>query len=130
MNEADLRAVMRSFQGGSEGRFTHPFNPRFIYTEGVRAVAQRAGAYWLLDIVATEVFERVDKNNQHAILKLYVNGSTGLLELSFSDEEKQPWQKFIPGTDFPEGTWVFEVAPNGFDAFPVRPIVMSLIEEH
>lgn len=130
MTETDLRDVLREFSGGSDVRYRHPLNKNFQYTEGVRAMAINAGAYWLLDVAATEVAALVTERNRHSLLKFYVNGSTGLMELTFDDREKDPWRKLIPYTDFPEGTWVFEVTPDGMDGHPSRPIVMSLIEEH
>ncbi|MFI4854690.1 MAG: DUF6876 family protein [Phycisphaerales bacterium JB065] len=43
---------LRRFTGSLE-RFRHPLNRRVIYTPGVRYLAEQAGAYWLLDIIAS-----------------------------------------------------------------------------
>ncbi len=51
----NLKNLMNEWSGGSDGRTRHMFNRRFIMTEGVMAVAQAAGCFWLLDIIATEV---------------------------------------------------------------------------
>lgn len=51
----ELRHELRQHTGG-EQIFRHSLNAGFNYTEGVRAFAQQAGggAYWLLDILATQ----------------------------------------------------------------------------
>ena len=38
---------------GAEDYFRHGLNPRLIYTDGVKYLADQAGAYWLIDIVAS-----------------------------------------------------------------------------
>lgn len=40
---------------GSLERYRHPLNPRVVYTPGVRFLAEQAGAYWLLDVVASYI---------------------------------------------------------------------------
>ena len=45
-------ADLRQFTGSLE-RFRHPLNPRVIYTPGVQFLAEQAGAYWLLDVIAS-----------------------------------------------------------------------------
>ena len=46
----DLKTELKQFTG-SEVFFRNPLFGRFIYTEGVRYLAERAGAYWLIDYV-------------------------------------------------------------------------------
>ncbi len=43
---------LRQFTGDLE-RYRHGLNRRVIYTPGVRHVAERAGAYWLIDAIAS-----------------------------------------------------------------------------
>ena len=38
---------------GSLERYRHPFNRRVIYTPGVQFLAEKAGAYWLIDAIAS-----------------------------------------------------------------------------
>ena len=44
-------ADLQHFTGDLE-RFRHSLNRRVIYTPGIRHVAERGGAYWLLDEIA------------------------------------------------------------------------------
>lgn len=129
-----LKSVMDQFFGGSDGRFRHPFNRRFIYTEGVKAMAEEAGAYWLLDIVATEVARLVISHydatgNPRAMLTIKVADDEADIEMSFSDDAVD-WKRHIDFTDFPEGTWTFELAMDGLIDAPREVLVMLLLQEH
>ena len=45
---------LRRFTGDLE-RYRHSFNRRVIYTPGVQHLAERAGAYWLIDLIASYI---------------------------------------------------------------------------
>lgn len=49
---ATLIAELQHFTGDLE-RWRHPLYRRLIYTLGVRYLAERAGAYWLVDAIAS-----------------------------------------------------------------------------
>jgi hypothetical protein len=40
---------------GTENYYKYPLLPRFTYTDGVQYVAQKANAYWLLDVIFSHV---------------------------------------------------------------------------
>ena len=40
---------------GSESIFRHPLNPKVAYTEGIQYLAEKAGAYWLVDAIASHL---------------------------------------------------------------------------
>ncbi len=44
---------------GSENWHRHALNPKVLFTDGAKYVADEGGAYWLLDIIATA--QRYDK---------------------------------------------------------------------
>ena len=48
---------LRHFAGGLD-RYRHGFNRSVLYTEGMRHVAERGGAYWLLDAIASHIGSR------------------------------------------------------------------------
>lgn len=54
MNTPLTHADLRQFTGDLE-RFLHPFARGVIYTPGIRYLAQRAGAYWLIDEIALAI---------------------------------------------------------------------------
>ena len=45
---------LRHFTGDLE-RYRHQFNRRVIYTPGVQHLAERGGAYWLIDLIASYI---------------------------------------------------------------------------
>ena len=49
-----LSSQLAEFTGTTQ-YFSHPLVRAFCYTDGVKALAELAGAYWLLDVVASYV---------------------------------------------------------------------------
>ena len=45
---------LRQFTGDLD-RYRHPLNPKVIYTPGIKHMAERGGAYWLIDVVVSYV---------------------------------------------------------------------------
>lgn len=129
--------VIHSWIGGSDGRTRHPFNRRFIYTEGVKAVADLAGAYWALDIVATEVAPIAlklwdDEGDGMSFLKFDVNEdcSCTLTLDDGNDNGTVHWGRCLEFTDFPAGNWVFYLAIDGVIDAPNEVLVMLLPSEY
>jgi hypothetical protein len=54
LTEADLNQFT-----GSEHWYRHALNPKVLFTDGAKYVADEGGAYWLLDIIA--LAQRYDK---------------------------------------------------------------------
>ncbi|WP_442483323.1 DUF6876 family protein [Aeoliella sp. SH292] len=52
LNPARLLAELQQFTGDSE-RYRHSLNRRVIFTPGVKYLADEAGAYWLIDAIAS-----------------------------------------------------------------------------
>lgn len=127
-NADELRAVMAEYWGGSDGRYRHALNRKLIYTEGVKAAADKAGCYWLLDIVATEVMAVMVHSEWNAVLHVHVYGGKAHLQLDIADEKS--WEKDIDLTDFPEGQWMFYLEHDRIVDFPAKVVVMLLPEEH
>lgn len=115
----ELRALLAQHYGGRD-IFKHALVGTFNYTEGVRAFAKNAGggAYWLLDIMATEPAIRdAVRGEGFCVALLSVN--EGRAELTVSrDAEVDPATKLtrplelhftraIDFTDCPDGQWKF-----------------------
>lgn len=117
-NGQELASALRGYYG-SDTIFFHPINRKVFYTEGFQFFLKNAGggAYWLLDILATEpailkgvrelgiVFVRLTVLNGQA--NLVVNADDGEPPLyhrhiSFTDCPEKPVTK-----DDPKGEWLF-----------------------
>lgn len=109
----ELRQLLRGHYG-TDTVWKHGINPRMLYTDGVRAFAQNAGqgAYWLLDILATEpAILREVRTAGIAFVKLSVSGSRAVLLVTDGGKGDQPeqvvYRRDIDITDCPEGDWIF-----------------------
>jgi hypothetical protein len=117
---ARLQSALAHFTGDLE-RYRHPLNRRVIYTPGVRYLADEAGAYWLIDAIASWIgsrrFEAALRDDPALasihFWRLDVYGDRTALLRAFPDAEEPPFiEQEIPYSDFPLGSadiWV------GFD---------------
>jgi hypothetical protein len=130
----ELKNVCDSFSGGSDGRYRHWFNRRFVFTEGVKAMADTAGAYWLLDKIAFEIAPDLIKawdteQATGAFLDFIVKDGQG--DLVLQDGNDNVIKQFrVEFTDFPDGKWVFELALDGLIDPNQVVLVMLLLQEH
>jgi hypothetical protein len=97
---------------GSEFWYRHPLVRTFIYTDGVQMFAEMAGAYWFLDIVATEVFP-FQRKEEFIVVMLAVTGSTARINAE-DGNGREFWHRDIAFTDCPEGDWKFFLVNNTF----------------
>ncbi|QFZ84585.1 hypothetical protein GFK26_18325 [Variovorax paradoxus] len=120
----DGHELLRNMQqfSGAEQLFRHGLVRDFNYTEGVRFFAQNAGggAYWLLDILATEPAIRslvLDEREGcgFASVRLKVTGSKAHLIVDDGNGNTK-FRRFVDPTDCPErpktkldpeGVWLF-----------------------
>ena len=135
MNTNELKNLMNEYSGGSDGRTRHMFNRRFIMTQGVMAVAEAAGAFWLLDIIATEVAPicmAAWKNGQEYMhfLRMSVANDKAFIWLERDEGEPHLWERQIGYTDFPAGEWTFYLAIDQVVDPGKTSLVMYLLQEH
>jgi hypothetical protein len=102
-------ADLRQFTGSLE-RFRHPLNPRVIYTPGVQFLAEQAGAYWLLDVIASyfgspqmaQAIAADDRLADMQFWRLDVHEAGGATVVCRADSGQEPAiRQDIPFTDFP-----------------------------
>jgi len=112
----DLRKVMNDYSGGSDERYRHTFNRRFIYSAGVRAVAEAAECYWLIDMVALQMaptYAAAWKRDEVSIGIIKVNvppdesDDPATVSLSLQDDAPPAIRQELDFTDFPPGEWTF-----------------------
>jgi hypothetical protein len=86
----DLQQALASFSG-TEHYYQHPFG-HFVYTDGVRYLAETAGAYWLLDAIASWQIDSAVRAAPVQFWRLHVNPDrTAVLEAAEErDENGQP----------------------------------------
>jgi hypothetical protein len=93
-----LEAALRQFTG-TEHWYRHPLYRTFCYTDGVKYLAEAAGAYWLIDdILACQIEPRVKNEafqfwtltvrDNHTAVLTCTDGNTALVyrqEYGFTD---------------------------------------------
>jgi hypothetical protein len=99
LTQDDLRQFL-----GSEQWFRH-WTGKMLYTDGIKHVAETAGAYWLLDIIATELMPLNTREHFLSIV-LKVDGSKARLLVDDGNGHVL-YEKAIEYTDFPQGEWKF-----------------------
>lgn len=134
----ELRALLDESRNGCNNYIRHPLARRFIYTDGVKEVADLCGAYWLLDILATEAGPALVKQHDidySAISLIEVsvvpyNGVESQCRINLTVDDDQPaiWVKHLAFTDFPEGSWVFKLGLDR-DSDGATVAVMCLLSE-
>ena len=111
-----LKQELQHYYG--TGRYHHinpicnPTNSDF--TDGVKAFADKAQAYWFLDIVFSELITHKKTKNETFLSILLSVGKKGLSSLEneawivvTDGNEKELYKKVIKYTDCPDGDWDF-----------------------
>ena len=103
------QADLMQFTGDLE-RYRHPLNKRVIYTPGVQFMAERAGAYWLIDVIVSyfgtrEMMNAIRKDRRLADLQFWrldVNADSTAIVTARADTDVKPFiMQEIAFTDFP-----------------------------
>lgn len=99
--------MLRQFTG-TEQWYRHPLNRRMLYTDGVKCFAEEAGngAFWLLDVMVTEVRALHDRGEDFLHVVLDVVGSSATLRVDDGNDNSL-WSRQIEYTDCPQGVWNF-----------------------
>jgi hypothetical protein len=100
-HQAPLTAGELSQFTGSETFYRHAINRKCVYTEGVQYMAEKAGAYWLLDeILLIQPYEAALKAEDFQVWTLSVDADESA-QLCTDGNDRQLYAKRIPWTDFP-----------------------------
>jgi hypothetical protein len=104
---SDLLTELRHYTA-TENYYFHPMYPFLKYTDGFRYFIQNAGkgAYWLLDIIATEPTIR-KQAEEFACIKLTVRDNAAVLRVDDGNGTKPVYERVIEYTDCPPGEYRF-----------------------
>jgi hypothetical protein len=139
MSAAELHANLGQFIGGEQW-FRHALARNVVYSEGMKYLAENAGAYWLIDAIAShlaanpKIKNERKKNERFARLHFWHLRKTGensaVLEAVEDKGMKPVDSQEIEFTDFP-----FEPSGEDFvvyagDDGPGTPIKLFLSSEY
>ena len=86
---------------GSEAVYSNPLTNRYVYTEGVRFLARRAGAFWVIDLVLSHQHSPRVRREAFQVWRLTVNGGKGVVVCSDGNSDDPIATQNVPFTDFP-----------------------------
>ena len=99
MEPEELLSALAHFTGTTQW-YRNPMFPAFTYTDGVRFLAEQAGAYWLIDYVFSNQLLPEIKDEVFQVWKIFTADSQAVLKVE--DGNGLILQEFkIPYTDFP-----------------------------
>jgi hypothetical protein len=104
---------------GTETHWRHSLNRYFLYTDGVKYLAERAGAYWFLDAIALGVHGRkgwvphiVPHKTTFAVITMTVKNGDARCVIQ-EDTGTPNLGVFKTSTDCPDGEWKFYLSYDG-----------------
>ena len=102
MDPKDLQAQLAQFTG-SETLTRHVLVPRVVMTEGVMFLAKAAGAYWLIDAIASYQCERRAFAEAFQVWALKVDpaAQNGVLTMTNGNSPDPIVTESLDYTDFP-----------------------------
>lgn len=123
LNPEQLLTELKHFHGtAGYFRYSPSLFPKFLLTDGVHHLCERAACYWLMDVIASyQGHPKVKKNRELQGLQfwnLQVKDSTGTVKCEW-DKGKTVIKQEIPFTDFVLNAidiWVAPYYPNPYEA--------------
>lgn len=107
----NLVAELRNFTG-TEQYYVNPLYRWMKYTDGVKYFATKAGAYWFLDVVGTELRDLASKEEFMTVDFIVRDGKGDILVTDGNDTVL--WKRKTIVTDCPTGTYRFFLQHNVF----------------
>ena len=122
LNQEKLLAELRHFHGTTQYFRYSPLQfPKFLLTEGVHHLCERAACYWLVDVIASyQAHPKVMNHKQLQQMQFWnltVKDSAGLVQCDW-DSGHTVIEQQIPFTDFVLESidiWVAPYYPNPYE---------------
>ena len=87
---------------GTEHWYRHALVRNVSFTDGAKYLADHAGAYWLLDIIAiAQAYTATVATKDFQAWRLTVNANASATVVCTDGNDKERYRQAIPFTDFP-----------------------------
>jgi hypothetical protein len=101
MSNTLTQAELAQFTG-TDHWYRHAINRRVLFTDGAKYMAERAGAYWLLDEIALiQPYDKRVAAEEFQVWKLKVDADRSAQLICEDGNDRVVYEKRIPYTDFP-----------------------------
>jgi hypothetical protein len=97
--EAELREGL-AMHTGSENCYRH-WTGTMRFSDGVKFLADQAGAYWLIDNIAWSSMTAVVRREEFVLWKLQVHGDKSATLIAEDGNDHELVRQPVPWTDFP-----------------------------
>ncbi len=110
MDADKFKAAYTASRNGTDSFYRHPLVRRFMFSDGVRELADM-GCHWMLDIIATEFvdFMRKHLDQPFGVVTVHVKQSAARIVLSLTDDLEH-YVRVVSWTTMPDGDWKFFLA--------------------
>ena len=95
----NLKTLLKSY-GGADIFYRNSLFRGYVYTEGVRYLAEEAGAYWLIDYILSHQLEPKLKKQPFQVWKIVVQNDSAAVTVEDGNDNVVTTMK-ISYTDFP-----------------------------
>ena len=96
----NLQEELKQFYG-SETFYRHPLFRKFVFTEGVQYLAEKAGAHWLLEFIFSNQIDKKIKAEEFQVWKIKVKDDNSAM-IRVEDGNDNLVKRFkLEFTDFP-----------------------------
>lgn len=124
LDSTELASELAYFTG-TEQWYRNPFNIRMIYTDGVKFFAENGGeqgAYWFIDVMATEVCPLLDRKKQYfgSVVMRVKDDKTAVIIVTDGNEGQLATYD-IEFTDMQRGEWRFYLIEEGVHRVMLLP---------
>ena len=119
---ADLLNELAGFSGSMEWHRFCAFDRRHLLTDGTHYLAEKAGAFWLMDVIASYQGEAKFRAEDFQVWRIQMDASPGRGCVVFADEGNgnELCRQVIEYTDFPDLTDTTGKEPELFKLFAAR----------
>ena len=110
LTHEDITSYLQGFYG-SDTIYKHALRKKLLYTQGIKAFAEYAHAYWFIDLVAM-YFPSIKGNNivnddTFNIIYLNVTNNKAIFEIKHDSDMPAFLSQEIMFTDLPQGQYKF-----------------------
>lgn len=101
MDAKTLEHELSGFVGTESYHRWNVLCPNFYLTDGTKYLADKAGCYWLMDLVASYQRQLLQRGEHFQVWKLKVNPDASAIVRCEDGNNHKVLQQSIPFTDFP-----------------------------